>query len=63
MYFHFSEQCGTFFSVKDTDPSSVKNVVLFSVMETGPTSVNNVLLFSVQVTYYSAPLITVFRET
>ena len=42
----FNEQCGTF-SVMETDPTSVKNVVLFSVMETD----------------YSTPLITVCSET
>ena len=35
----------------------------FSVMETEPTSVNNVVLFSVMETYYSTPLITVCSET
>ena len=34
-----------FFSVMETEPTSVNNVVLFSVVETEPASVNNVVLF------------------
>ena len=45
--FHFSEKCGTFFSVMETDPKLVEMWYFFSVMETNK----------------STPLINVCSET